>query len=119
MAETWVTYAVDHGYGVNGDGQHRTFQIDAASIVNHQGWIYANHRTCLDYMTDCRGIVGKSAQCQQEKFRDHTGTPYLQSLRNGNEWWMDHQIKAGRREFASSSTDRQQSAIFNFLCKGE
>ena len=127
MAETWVTYEDKW----DRDGKHSTYQIDAASIASHKGWTHANHRKCSDYMSKCFKPKGVSAHCQQEELRTSTNYAITKIRRNGDEWWTSAQIKQGYRlvgryekekelfNRAQAERDAADSALFNFLCKGE
>ena len=92
-AETWVTYRTQTDW--YGDGKHRTYQIDVASIAKHNGWIHSNHRICLEYMTDCRAVRSVSAHCKDGKLKEYS--PVINTRRNGNEWWADFEIRDGTR----------------------
>ena len=128
FASTWVTVFEEYPHE-SSDNQHRVYKIDVQSIANHQGWVHANTRICLNYESDCRKVSTISAQCQQQKL-DRYGMGVISTLRKGTEWWTDRSIKAGTRyEFASPETldqlmeiqarlDSTQTKFFNFLCKG-
>ena len=125
IAETWVTYLEKTDW--EGDRKQRSYQIDAASIVKHKGWIYANHRICLENMADCRSVRTVSAHCTEEKYTFYSSLIYTR--RNGDEWWTDREIEAGTRQLkyaskehlafdkkAHKSSDALHAKGFNFLC---
>ena len=120
-AETWVTY--NEEWMRASDGGLMRYQIDAASIAKHNGWIHANHRVCIN---QCFPITSISAHCKDVKYR-HSST-VIYTRRNGNDWWSDYEIgegsrykdvgkeyleieKQGRRE-----VDAGYTKAFNFLC---
>lgn len=128
FAGTWITVFDEYPHQ-SSDSQQRTYKIDIQSIANHQGWVHANTRVCLNYESHCRKVSTISAQCQQQKLERY-GMGVISTLRNGTEWWTDRSIKAGTRyEFASPGTldqrmklqvrlDNTYTKFFNFLCKG-
>ena len=94
IAETWVTY-MDESPIFASNSKQRNYQIDVASITKHNGWTYANHRICLEYMTDCRRITSVSAQCRKAQYK--WGSRVVSTRHNGNEWWTGYEIKRGTR----------------------
>ena len=125
QAATWITYLTDSN---GSDGKHRTYQVDAASIAKHNGWVHANHRICLNYGRDCRTILGVSAQCKQNKLKGPGTGAYSLTRRNGDEWWWSYEISDGTRHKGYSGEalnehkrvkrqmDARRTKLFNFLC---
>ena len=103
IAGTWVTYRDETDW--EGDRKQRSYQIDVASIVKHKGWIYANHRICLENMTDCRTVRSISAHCTEGKYTFYSTLVYTR--RNGNEWWTDREIEAGTRQLKYANKEHQ------------
>ena len=126
IADTWVTYHEQRASD-NTLNYHIRHEIDAASIVRHNGVIYANERFCTSRksMIDtypCRNarlntpafVRQASAQCRKGILQIHT---LRYTRRNGNEWWTDIDIDYGRDGTAGvKENDVQNGAAFKFLC---
>ena len=124
MAATWTPYWKASRFRTS-DGIQREYQIDVASIARHNGVTYANHRLCYS-PSECSTVKSISAHCRKGHFTPSSQLPYKR--RNGNEWWLDFEVKDGTRfktVYASSLAeekrfrrmeDIQFSKAFKFLC---
>lgn len=135
FAGTWVKVFQTYEHQ-NSDNKQRSYQIDAQSISEHQGWFYAIKRICLNYGRDCSEPTRISAQCQQQRLTmNMAGYTMKFRLRNGNEWWDTSAFDVGNRIDPSldkfltperrnsymknlAKEDNEKTKFYNFLCKG-